>query len=480
MKKIFERFKDLLTKDFLITVFGQVIVLVITFLVNKILANYVSTEEFGVYNIARRLSDVVSYIALLAMGIAVPKYLAEYKARNDEGGVHLFWMASLFLVLSASVIIAVVVYFARVPIMKGMFGVYGYEKYALAAIIYAVGCAFSTLIYSYCRGVGYYYKYSFIQIGIQIVFFVVVLIFNSNSFYILIVTGLVYLLASLAVVIFYIWKKRKLVRQFKTPKLYVKPVKELLIYGLPRVPGEFVLFAYNLVPLVIISNKFDLTQSAYFSASLSVNTTITAAFGFIGVMLLPAVSSAIATHKFKSVDKNISLLCLLYVLISGLGIIFVYFCGEWLIKLLYSEEYISATLILIITSVAILPRAIFLLLRNPIDAVSRFPYNTINLAISFAITCIGMLFANSIQLCAWVYVIGYCVLAVLSFVTWMFCRRRVIKSIKSAAEESEVQLVGIDEIENDSEEVIDSTVEIDGKDITDSNVESDNRNENSD
>lgn len=431
MKKIFQRFKDLLTKDFIITVLGQVIVVVITFLVNKILSNYVSTDEFGIYNIAKRLSDVVTYIVLLAMGIAVPKYLAEYKAKSDEGNVYLFWMSSLFLVLAASIIVGLVVFFARVPIMKWMFGVYGYEKFALAAIIYAVGCAFSTLIYSYCRGVGFYYKYSFIQIGIQIIFFVVVLIFSSDAFYILLVTGLVYVLASLGAVIAYVCKNRKLAHQLKSPKLYVKPVKELLIYGLPRVPGEFVLFAYNLVPLVIISNKFDLTQSAYFSASLSVNTTITAAFGFIGVILLPAVSSAIATRKFDKVDKNITFLAILYVIVSALGILFIYFCGEWVIKILYSDEYVPAVSMLVVTSVAILPRAMFLLFRNPIDAVAKVPFNTINLAISFVVTCVGMALANSIQLCAWVYVIGYCVLAVLSLTTWLFCRIRVIKKIKA-------------------------------------------------
>lgn len=473
MNKILQRFKDLLTKDFIITVLGQVIVVVISFLVNKILSNYVSTDEFGIYNIAKRFTDVLTYIILLAMGIAVPKYLAEYKSKKDEAGVYLYWVASLILVLGTTLIVGIVVAFARVPIMKWMFGVGGYEKYALVSLLYALGSSLATLISSYCRGVGYFYRYNIIQIAVQILFFVVVLICSSNAFYILLFAGLAYLVADAAVLIYYFVKKRKLVVQYKSPKHYLKPLKELTIYGLPRVPGEFVLFAYNLVPLVIISNKFDLTQSAFFSASLSVNSTITSAFGFIGIILLPAVSSAIATRKFDKVDKNITFLAILYVIVSALGILFIYFCGEWVIKLLYSEEYIPAVAMLAITSIAILPRSMFLLLRNPIDAVTKIPFNTINLAISFAVTCLGMALANSIELCAWVYVIGYGVLALFSLGTWLFCRRRVIKKIKAEAveaeseqEEASADTDGVAHIEIESESVSESD-EVDEKNGSD-------------
>lgn len=431
MNKILLRFKELLTKDFIITVLGQVVVVVISFLVNKILSNYVSTDEFGVYNIAKRFADVLTYIILMAMGIAVPKYLAEYKSKKDETNVYLYWMSSLILVLLTTFVVGIVVAFARVPVMKWMFGVGGYEKYALVSLLFAIGSSLATLISSYCRGVGFYYRYNIIQIAVQILFFVVVLICSSNAFYILLFSGLAYLVADVAILIYYFIKNRKLAVQYKSPKNYLKPLKELTTYGLPRVPGEFVLFAYNLVPLVIISNKFNLTQSAFFSAALSVNSTITSAFGFIGIILLPAVSGAIATHKFDKVDKNITFLAILYLIVSVLGIIFIYFCGSWVIKLLYSQEYLPAVSLLAITSVAVLPRSLFLLFRNPIDAVTKIPFNTVNLAISFATTCLGMALANSINLCAWIYVIGYCLLAVLSVLSWLFCRRKVLKNIKT-------------------------------------------------
>lgn len=435
MKKLLQRFKDLLTKDFIITVLGQVIVVVISFLVNKILSNYVSTDEFGIYNIAKRFTDVLTYIILLAMGIAIPKYLADYKSRNDNAGVHIYWVASLILVFAATIVAGIVVIAARVPLMKLNFGKdnyeAGFEKYAIASLVYAFGSALATLISSYCRGVGFFYRYNFIQIAVQIMFFVVVIICSSNAYLILLVTGLVYLTADAAVLIYYFVKHRKLTAQYKSIKNYLKPIRELAVYGIPRVPGEFVLFAYNLVPLVIISNKFGLTQSAFFSASMSVNSTITSAFGFIGIILLPAVSSAIATREFDKVDKNITFLAFLYLIVSGLGIVFIFFCGKWLTLLLFSEEYIPAVSLLAITSIAILPRSFFLLLRNPIDAASKIPYNTINLCISFAVTCVGMILVNSIKMCAWVYVIGYTVLAVTSLVTWLFCRRKIIKNIKA-------------------------------------------------
>lgn len=467
MNKLVQRFKDLFSKDFIITVVGQIIVVLVVFFTNKILSNYVSTDEFGAYNIAKRFTDVLTYIILLAMGIAIPKYLASYKANNDDSNVHLYWVASLLLILIASIIVTIAVWAARNPLMKLMFGASGYEKYALTSLLYAVGASLYTLISSYYRGVGYYYKYNILQILSQIIYFVVVLIVSSSAFLILLISALAYLTIDITLLIYYFIKNKKITFQYRSLKNYSKPMKELVTYGLPRVPGEFVLFAYNLIPLVIISNKFDLTQSAFFSATLAVNSTVTSAFGFIGIMLLPAVSSAIATRQFKKVDKNITFLAILYIVISAFGILLIYFCGEWLIKLLYNADYIPAVPMLIVTSVAVLPRSLFLLLRNPIDAASKLPFNTINLAVSFAVTCIGMLLTNSIMMCAWIFVIGYCVLAVASLVTWLFCRKRILKADNTGVAA---------ENEGDSEimtEHVNESIAIGVNDNTDKNIDND-------
>ncbi|ADY12209.1 hypothetical protein [Sphaerochaeta globosa] len=96
--------------DLLVTIVGQLLVLVISFAVNKILAVRYTNEEYAVYGILRRLASVVTYVSLMAMGIAVPKYLAEYKEKKDDVTYSLFHISSLSIVGISTIIVSILVY----------------------------------------------------------------------------------------------------------------------------------------------------------------------------------------------------------------------------------------------------------------------------------------------------------------------------------------------------------------------------------
>lgn len=98
-------------------------------------------------------------------------------------------------------------------------------------------------------------------------------------------------------------------------------------------------------------------------------------------------------------------------------------------QILYSNEYTEQLNIAKILLITLIPRAQFLLLRNPIDAISVRPVNTISLCLSFLIMLLIMFFSNSVTLMAWSFVISDLVLAVLSMIFWSFMVNR-----KSGAE----------------------------------------------
>ena len=187
---------------------------------------------------------------------------------------------------------------------------------------------------------------------------------------------------------------------------------------MPRVTGECVLFAYTLLPLLIVTNKFGFEQSGYFSAAISINTMVTPLFSFVGVILLPEVSKCLVNHKLKEAQRKIRLLMLIYIVLSILGILFVEMFPKFVVKILFQSEYEAAIPLIRITIISILPNSLYLLFRNPLDAISKIPYNTICLISSFIIMLLGMLFANDIALCAYIFMGAYCLLGIMSWIFW--------------------------------------------------------------
>ncbi len=419
------------TKDLFITVIGQIVVLLVTFGLNKVLSNKVSIADFGVYNTIKKASAVLTYIMLIAMGIAIPKYLPERFAYDDKKGASAYFFSALIIIGSVSVVTIAVMMFAQVPIAKLIFGAEGYNKYIAPMTVYSFAVALVTFAYSYYRAVERFYAYSISQIIGQFITFIPIFFLHNDLVMLVWVWAASFGVFALVILI------KASIKMWKTApicgiKELGKPTKELLTYGLPRLPGEFVLFALSLVPLIIISNKFDLIQTGYYSAALTVNTSVTALFSFVGIILLPAVSKSLVNNDFDAIKKRIVFITIVFCVLALLMIGFVELFPKFVINVLYSKEYYEAIPIIKIIIIGILPNAFYLLFRNPLDAISKIPYNTICLLIGFA-TMVGLMLAfDTIEMCAVAYVIGYTVIGVLSIIAWLLCLHLRKKKIEQA------------------------------------------------
>lgn len=403
--------------DLLVTIVGQLLVLVISFAVNKILAVRYTNEEYAVYGILRRLASVVTYVSLMAMGIAVPKYLAEYKEKKDDVTYSLFHISSLSIVGISTIIVSILVYGFRDNVSVFFLGDNKYFSYILPALVFACGSTFLTFVYSFFRGAGNFIRYSTSQIFTQILLLLALCITGSKIESFLLLSGLIFILYS-ALSLFKPTKKSLHFMKHSSVSDFRESMKVLLKYGVPRVPGEFVLFAYNLVPLSICAHKFGLVETSYLSASITINNLITPFFSFAGIVLLPIASKVSVNKKYDDLSKKVKNLGMIYLFVGVLGVVFVNIFGTSLIKIVLSESYLSALNIIRIMVLSVIPYSIYLLLRNPIDGLSIFPYNTISLSITFAITCTMMFLSSSILQCVWAFFFGYVILACLSFFFW--------------------------------------------------------------
>lgn len=415
--------EDTFYKDLLITFVGQFVVMFLSFLMNKIISNYFSIEDYGIYNIIRRIVSVVTYVMIMALGIAIPKYIAEAKAKRDEIQVAKYYNGGMFIVVLASMVMAILLMVFKDGISYMFFAEQGYDHLMFPIIVYSIGSTLITYAYSYYRGINAFVKYNVINIVMQIIQIIVLFVINDSLYHLFWGWGILLIIYGLLEIICTYVRGGV---EFSKACIDIKAIKELLIYSIPRVPGEFVLFAYSLIPLTIISNKFSLGEVGLFSAALSINSLITPLFSLVGTILLPLVSKSVALKNNQDVKQKINLLAGIYLFVSGVAITFIYLFGELVIVILYSREYLDSLPLVKILIIAIIPNAFYLLLRNPLDGISRMPYNTMMLVLSFIVYVVLLVLAPTVEYCAYATIIAYVILGGGSFIIWKLISKHTL------------------------------------------------------
>lgn len=407
--------------DLMITFAGQMIVMLLGFLLNKLISNQYDVLHFGLYNLIRRTIIVLSFVMLMAMGIAIPKYVAEAKAKDDRRLLESYFLSGLSIIIMLSIILTLVMWLGRDSVAQLIFNDKSLSIYIFPMCLYAFSNCLLVFLFSVYRGLNNFIRYSVINIAMQLLLIIAVVLLPSNLFLLYNVWGYLFLLYAIVELFIIILSQQISFRGF-WKKLFT--LKELLNYSWPRVPGEFVLFAYNLIPLIIVSYQFGKEQVGYFSVALSITSMITPLFSLVGTILLPLVSRSQYDGTKESVNKKIKLLSYIYLLLGMFSIIFIMLWGSSLITLLFSPDYITSLPLVKIIILSILPQSMYLLLRNPIDAKSTFPYNTIVLLISFIIYILLLLVSSSIEVAAWATVFSYVVLGILSSLVWFKLKKQ--------------------------------------------------------
>jgi O-antigen/teichoic acid export membrane protein len=368
---------------------------------------------------------------LCGIGIALPRYLSAHIAQKDFKKAKSTVVASL-LVVSAIVVICTigcaVMASKWAPVMTGSNSL----KLYFSAILFAISIAFSSYLFAYYRGSDAFIKFGVSQVAVQTIIALCALALGSDLFILLNAWStltLAYVMVSFVVE----WKKNKLFRdQPITWKNSVSPQFTILFkYGLPRMVGDFFLFLFAAFPLVIINQNLGLKSSSFFATGLTLTSMITPFLAYTGMVLLPHVSSSIAQNNFRQADRLVKQLSFVYLALSLAAIAILWFGMDIFIRLFFSQEFLPSANISKIIILSIVFESVYLLLRNPIDAVSRFPYNTINLILSFVLLYLFFSNSSSLEGYALSFVSVTAIKALVSFITWQYCRKRIYNKQKN-------------------------------------------------
>lgn len=420
MSKVLYYGKSRLGHDILWTFSGQLVIMLVLLGINKVLSNILTVDDFGRYNIIRRSTSVMSFVLLGGLGISMPRYLSmsvsKSHYRETQGWITASWLYLLLISLVFS-FCYILLYNHLAILVVGSTNVYTY----ILCLCYAMTMALNSYIYAYYRGIGKFKQFNLSQIIVQVLLLVPLLCGLEKMFYII----SIWTVTNFLFIVFVLLKEnhcyRVIRKHFKSDREILNcSFKELFIYSFPRLIGDFFLFAYSAFPVLYIGYKIGYENASFYSVGVSLVAMVTPVFSILGMILLPTVSAMIADHQRRRAQDLVVKLSVLYIAISLFFTLILYLGMENLIKIFFAKKYLEAASIGKIISLSLLPQSLYLLYRNPNDAASVFPYNTLILAISFGILVGGFAYFDNLIQYAWVYFAVAVIQCVLSVLAWNF------------------------------------------------------------
>ena len=410
-----------MSKDVIWTFTIQMAIMLCAFAVTKILSNRLSVDDFGQYNLIKRSIQVLSFVMLAGVGIALPRYIPLYKKGNEPKSIVPLLIATLIYIIGITLLICIICGILNKEMQSIILGEYGNNSLFIIAIAYAFALAMAQFTFAYYRGTGNFKWYNGTQLTVQTAIILPLILFPFLTTKIVFTA---WLIITAILVTIYLGREFAIKRMPHVTLTEVKSELNTVIrYSSGRLVADFFLFSLSAFPLIYISNSLGLQPTAYFSVGITFVTMVTPLYSFMGIILLPYVSESLANKDLQRASIFINKLTLAYLLSAIAIVAFIYVFINFLTSFFFSESYLMTSDLSRIMILSVLPQAIYLLYRNPIDAISVIPYNTIILGISL----IAMIFAfshfSSLVQLAWSYVAVSLLQGVLSWITWHIIKK---------------------------------------------------------
>jgi len=412
-------------KDIAWTFALQISIMLCSFAITKLLASRLSIDDFGQYNVVKRSVQVLSFVMLAGVGIALPRYIPLYRNDSPPKRIVPLLSASLIYIMGVSLTVFTGCMLFSGQMQHYIIGQSDNMGLLLVALGYAFALAMAQVVYAYYRGTGDFKWYNGTQLAVQLAIVLPLILLPVLTVSNVFVSWLI--ITSLLVSFFLgreLWQRRNSLFPVSTPDSPISThLKTIVKYSSGRLMADFFLFSLAAFPLIYISNTQGLQSTAYYSVGITFVTMVTPVFSFMGIILLPYVSECIAKHELSKANRLINRLSLFYLGTSLLAIATLLLFTEFFTRLLFADSYVAASDITRIMVLSILPQAIYLLYRNPIDAVSVIPYNTIILGICLAAMVVAFGLSTTLAQFAWAYAGVSILQGFLSYAIWHIIRK---------------------------------------------------------
>ena len=168
LKVIKEKISSGMGRDVVWTFSIQILIMLCSFAINKLLANRLSIDDFGQYNVIKRSVQVLSFVMLAGVGIALPRYIPLYRNSNPPRRIAPLLSASIIYVIGVSLVVFIVSVLFSTQMEDVIIGQSGNMNLLLVALTYAFILALAQYVFAYYRGIGHFKWFNGSQLAMQL------------------------------------------------------------------------------------------------------------------------------------------------------------------------------------------------------------------------------------------------------------------------------------------------------------------------
>ena len=335
---------------------------------------------FGIYAVGRRALQLIAYPALLGLGISLPRHVAHDGVFGAESTSRQALLAALLLLTPGFVALALLALIWPGTIADIFYGDSSYVGMARSIVIAALGLGVHTLAHGLYRGRMQFHRAALLHVlGAGLIPLLAILAADGPQGAIAL-TGAGWMLAG-AVSLVEVTVRRESAPQHRSRRLS-GVVRALASHGVVRVPGELALFALFAVPVLIVARTAGAAPAGFLSLGLSVVALGASGLAGFGVVLLPYISRAAARGDNAGIVRSVGRILGPIVLASAAMTAAIYVITPPALVYLLGTQYANAADSVRLVTLGIVPYVVYVILRNPLDAVRVWPYNSINLSVS--------------------------------------------------------------------------------------------------
>ncbi len=404
-----------LIKDYAITLLSFVMSGIGSMIIYNQLPLQISTEGSEIFAVYKKASSLLFVALIGGMGVAIPKYTIEKKE-----AIKSYILLSGFLFSIVLSIISAILFLFFPDFFGGfIIGKAFLSKDVLAIFAIIFSGVFNGCIYGYLRGV-YNIKLANLLVIFISLFQLISIYFSKDIYsYIYISSTLVILIC--LVLLFYFTDFLKKIEKFQ--KSFLNDIKELYIYGLLRVPGDFSIDALTSLPVIFTTLLLGINVGGQMGFAMTIFGLIMTIMSPINFILLPKASLLLNQEQNKLGLKKIvfqsAIVVLPIIIFTAVGIMF--FAPFISTYVFHSSNPTILNQFLKYVAFSAIPYSIYSLLRGIIDAAYKKPINSFNAMVALGVfVAIYFIFKNSIENIVLIAMfIAYLCLAILTYVYYV-------------------------------------------------------------
>jgi len=337
-----------------------------------IVAHVLGTTGFGEYSLSRRTLSLLLPLTVLGVDIGVARYVAYAEARSEPGAGYL--RPALSVTLAAAALSSLLLV-ALAPTWASLF--FGSSRYTF--LIWPIplllfGSSLHTVAYGYLRGRSQIQRANLLMAANHALVPLLAIGFARGSVpSIMTAMGVGWIAVSLAVILGLPLRGSQSLQR----------LRELLRFGVPRVPGDLVQLALFALPGIVVAHQADIATAGITAFGIAAVGMVGSTLTPISFVLLPVAARLFAQSSVSHLRARIFELGAITIGVLAILIGTVELLAEPIIRVYLGPAFIGGVPLLRLTLLGAIPWGIHITLRSVLDARYERAVNARNMVIGF-------------------------------------------------------------------------------------------------